>query len=286
MKHRILNLTLFFAILLTSQLFSKEAPKRIISLAPNITEIIYKIDAGDLLIGRTDYCLFPKAVESVKTVGGYLNPDFEKMVALKPDIVFLLPNGDLERKLNRLGLKTFTLPDETIEEILMSTEALGRVLGRPGKAGVLVQGIQDTLDWVKNNSTGRYPMSALLVVGREAGSLKSIYAAGQETYLSELLELAGGQNVYDDVTPRYFDVSKEDLIRRNPDTILEFRIIDPKKAHAEVPQLIEDWQTLSTLKAVRYENIHIFTERYFIIPGPRIAQIAMVLFDVFQQAAE
>ena len=75
------------------------------------------------------------------------------MVTLKPDFVFLLPNGDLERKLNRVGLKTFTLPNETIEEILMSINALGRVLGRAETAEQLTQGIRDTLDWVKENTS-------------------------------------------------------------------------------------------------------------------------------------
>ena len=286
MKKQLFTFTLVLAIFFSNPIFSDEPPKRILSLAPNITEMIYKIGAGDLLIGRTDYCLYPKAVAKVEKIGGYLNPDFEKMVSLQPDIVFMLPNGELERKLNRLNLKTFTLPDETVEDIILSIGALGRVLGHSETAELVVQGIQDTLEWVKNNAVGRYPVSTLLVVGREGGSLKSIYAAGKDTYLSEILELCGSRNIYEDVAPRYFDVSKEDLVYRNPDTILEFRIIASEQAETEVAQLKEDWKPLSTINAVRYEQIHIFTDRYFIIPGPRIGQVAMALFDVFQQAAE
>lgn len=286
MKNRVFALVLLLLAVTASEAFAETPPKRVISLAPNITEMMFKIGAGHLLVGRTDYCLYPEAAESVDGVGGYLNPDFEKIVTLEPDIIFLLPNSELERKINRLDLKTFTLPNETVEDIVLSIGALGRVLGHSDQAGRVVQGIQDTLDWVRNNSQGRYPVSSLLVVGREAGSLKSIYAAGKETYLSELLSLCGGQNIYSDVDSRYFDVSKEDLIFRNPDAILEFRISNGEDMEAEIASLKSDWSVLSTVSAVEFDHIHVLTDRYFLIPGPRIAQAAMTIFDIFQQASE
>ncbi|MFQ5583766.1 MAG: ABC transporter substrate-binding protein, partial [Calditrichia bacterium] len=93
--------------------------------------------------------------------------------------------------------------------------------------------------------------------------------------LSELWRLCGGSNIFSDIPRRYFSVSKEDLIKRDPGYILEFRVIDPEKAAFEIPRLRSDWQELPTLTAVKQQRIVIFPERYFLIPGPRITKIAM-----------
>lgn len=283
-------LRLSIVILLLTQacsLTAQNPPQRLISLAPNITEMIFNIGAGELLVGRTDYCIYPEAAQQIPSVGGYLNPNYEQIVSLRPDIVFMLPNLEMERKLQRLGLKTFTLPDETVEEIFLGFRALGRVMNRMDAAETAIAGIQDTLRWVQEQSAGRDSLvSVLLLVGREAGSLKGLFSAGQNTYLSEILELCGGRNIFSEVRARYFDVSKEDLVRRDPDAIIEFRMIDPARAEEEIARLKAEWEVLPTLKAVQKGRIFIFYERAFLIPGPRIGQLAMAMYQVLQQAAE
>lgn len=279
-------LGLFFWLVISQALFANDPPKRVVSLAPNITEIMFRIGAGDLLIGRTEFCLYPEAARQIPTVGGYLNPDYEKLVALQPDIIFMLPNLEMERKLQSLELKTFTLPNETIEEIYFGLSTLGRLLERSREAEAVIEGIQDTLQWVREQAAERDTLSTLLIVGREAGTLKGLYAAGKDTYLSEILKLCGGRNVFEDVPTRYFDVSKEDLIQRDPDLIVEFRLIDADKAPEEVPSLKADWNALSTLKAVQNGHIVILSERAFLIPGPRISLLAVAMNEVLQKAGE
>jgi len=278
-------------ILLLAQagcLAAQNPPQRLISLAPNITEMIFKVGAGELLVGRTDYCIYPEAAQQIPSVGGYLNPNYEQIVSLRPDVIFMLPNLDMERKLQRLGLKTFTLPDETVEEIFLGFRALGRVLNRTEAAETAIAGIQDTLRWVQEQSVGRDSIAAsvLLLVGREAGSLKGLFSAGGNTYLGEILELCGGRNIFGDVRARYFDISKEDLVRRDPDAIIEFRMIDPARAGEEIARLKAEWEALPTLKAVQTGKIFIFYERAFLIPGPRIGQLAMAMYEALQQAGE
>lgn len=288
MKTHCFRFSLVILLLVQSGcLAGQNPPQRLLSLAPNITEMIFKIGAGELLVGRTDYCIYPEAAQQIPSVGGYLNPNYEQIVALRPDIIFMLPNLEMERKLQRLGLKTFTLPDETVEEIFLGFRALGRVLNRVEAAEAAIAGIQDTLRWVEEQSAQRDSLiSVLLLVGREAGSLKGLYAAGQNTYLSEILELCGGRNIFSEVRARYFDVSKEDLLRRDPDAIIEFRMIDPARAEEEIARLKAEWEALPTLKAVQNRKIFIFYERAFLIPGPRIGQLAMAMYGVLQQAAE
>lgn len=274
----------FIPLLFISSFAQEAPPNRIISLAPNITEIIYRIGASDKLVGRTEYCLYPMAAASVPVVGGYLNPDFEQMVALKPDAVLLLPNPDMVKKLAQLGLKPFTVPNETIADILTGIEKVGRLLGKDSAAVTVVKGIQDTLDYVQSHQENAETFSALLVVGRQAGSLKGLYAAGQETYFTEILALCGGKNAFADVNSRYFDVSKEDLVLRNPDAILEFRIMNKMEAEENRSKLAADWAQLPVLKAVQSEHIYLLTERFFMIPGPRIGQVAMAFHQLFNVA--
>lgn len=287
MKKQSILYSIILAFVFTAYLPAQEAPKRILSLAPNITEIIYRLGQGDKLVGRTEYCLYPPAAEKVTTIGGYLNPDLESIVALQPDIVFLLPNVDMDRKLQMLGLKTFTVANETIDEILHGIEAIGRTLGCTERAMLACQGIRDTLDFIgSHHLRPEMPTSTLLVIGRQAGSLKGLYAAGTQTYLNEILELSGGENIFPDVESRYFDVSKEDLVLRNPESIIEFRMIDAAEVAKKTAELRGDWQSLSTLTAVQENRIHYFTDRYFLIPGPRIAKIAMAFHELLLPAAE
>ena len=273
------TLLLFAAIcwLMSQTVFARDIPRRVIALAPNITEMVYRVGAGNLLVARTDYCLYPAAADSLPTVGAYLNPDFEKMVALQPDLVLHLPSPDLGQRLRALGFRTAVLPNETIAEILAGMIELGELIGHENEAAEAVQGIRDTLALVRERSS-ELREKAMIVIGREAGSLRGLYAAGQETYLSEILNLCGAENVFADVDLRYFDVSQEDLIARNPDLILELRIVDQAKRAAMRQSQLRDWQQLPVLQAVKSQQIYLLMERFFLIPGPRISKIAMAFY--------
>ncbi len=261
-----------------------DAPQRIVSLAPNITEMVFRLGQGDRLVGRTEFCTYPPAALGVPAVGGYLDLDYERLVALQPDLVLMLPSPDREKKLGELGLHVFTLKNETVDDNLQSLRALGEVLDCPEEAAVVIEGIQDTLDAIRQwAETAKPSVTALLVIGREAGSLKGLYAAGSQTYLSELWELCGGRNCFPDAPARYFEVSKEALIRVDPDVVLEFRVIAPEEAGEQIALLKQDWQELPVLQAVKNRRIYIFRERYFLIPGPRLTRIAVAFRELLER---
>jgi len=275
-----------FLIVFIFWVHAQEPPKRIISLAPNVTEMIFKLGAQDRLVGRTEFCLYPEAAQKIPSVGGYLNPDYEKIVDLQPDVIFMFPNADMEGKLRGLGFRVFGIPDETIAEVLSGIKTVGDELGIEQRAGEIIRGIQDTLDLVRRTETTSDSVSALLVVGRESGSLKGLYAAGKNTYLGEIWKMCGGRNVFEDISIRYFSVSKEDLISRNPDCILEFRIMPPADTGQKIPSLRSDWEELSVLDAVTEDQIYIFTDRYFLIPGPRISKIAISFSQIVKRVVQ
>lgn len=280
----ILIITLSIAVLFPVR--AQEPLQRIISLAPNITEIIFKLGGQDKLVGRTEFCFYPEVAQKIPSVGGYLNPDYEKIVNLQPDVIFIFPNLEMERKLQGFGFRVFSIPNETIEEVLSGIRTVGKVLGLEQRANDIIQGIQDTLDQVSQTDSTRKRPSALLGVGRENGSLKGLYAAGKNTYLGEIWKLCGGMNVFNDISIRYFNVSKEGLVTRNPDCILEFRIIPQEERERKVPLLKSDWKELGVLDAVKEGRIYIFTERYFLIPGPRISKIAVSFSQVLQRITQ
>ncbi|NOX38163.1 MAG: ABC transporter substrate-binding protein [Calditrichaeota bacterium] len=259
-------------------------PRRVISLAPNITEMVYRLGLQDRLVGRTAFCQYPPAVLRLPSVGGYLNPDFEQMVRLQPDLVLLLPNPEMEQKLQRLGLATLTLPNETLADILESFRTLGEAFGITDRAQAVIQGIQDTLQQVEQQSADKRTVRALLVVGRTPGTLQHIYIAGKETYLSELWALCGGRNVFDGIPLRYFEISREDLIKANPDAILEFR--SETLSRVEKVQLQKEWEALKILTAVQRQQVYLLTDRMFLIPGPRIARMAVQLQRIAETIRE
>lgn len=275
-----------FILVLWFPIHAQEASHRIISLAPNITEIIFKLGAQNQLIGRTEFCLYPEAAQKISSVGGYLNPDYEKIVDLEPDVIFIFPNANMERKLQDFGFRVFSIPDETIEEVFSGIRIVGKTLGLEQRANQVIRGIKDTLDLISKMNNPLKKPSALLVVGREEGSLKGLYAAGKNTYLGELWRLCGGRNIFEDISIKYFNVSKEDLVNRNPYCILEFRIIPPDELDNRRRSLKSDWKQIAVLDAVAKDRIYVFSDRYFLIPGPRISKIALSFSQVLKRIAQ
>lgn len=260
-----------------------DTPDRVISLAPNITEIIFKLQAAERLVGRTEFGTFPPTAREVESVGGYLNTNYEKIVQLQPDLILQLPNAESRRKLQQLGFRVEEIPDETIHEILAGITKIGRLLHREKQAQKIRQGIEDTLRMVQEWAAAMPDsIPAILVVGRQPGSLKGLYLAGSRTYLSELWNLCGGINAFGEVSARYFSVNKEDLLKRPIQAILEFHPgwqLTPERIRKEH----NVWEPFGSLEAVRKSNIYLFSDYFFVIPGPRISQIAIKFYDIARE---
>lgn len=257
--------------------------QRIISLAPHITEIIFRLEAQDLLVGRTTYCNYPKSAESIATVGAYLNIDYEKIIFLNPDIIFQFPNQQNRMKLEQLGLQVEDIPNESIEDILTSIEKIGRILNKISQAEELILGIQDTLNKITSVQFSS-PPSAMLIVGRQQGSVEKLHLAGKDTYLNQIWELCGGVNAFEEVPFRYFSVNREDLFKRSIDVIIEFHP-DWDLGEQQLKNEQKVWQVLDQIPAVKKGNIFIFQDDFYLIPGPRITKIALIFYKIVSRLA-
>lgn len=240
------------------------APSRIVSTAPNFTEILFALGAGDRVAGVSDYCQYPEPARSRPQVGGPFNLNLERIVSLRADLV-LLPQslGGAAERCRALGLPVLKLPNETIEDLLRSIEELGRVTGTTEAASALAARIRAELD---RPPPAAPPVRALVVVFRAPDSLQDLTVASRDTFLSELLRRAGGENLIGSSISRYPRVSKEEVVALDPEVILDLTFTaSPEKTPAI-------WSQLPSLKAVRLGRVVAYPDPAATIPGPRLPE--------------
>lgn len=193
-------------------------PDKIVSVAPNMTELIYALGDGDKLVGRTEYCDYPEEALSVPTIGSLYSPDIEAIVALEPDLVLVSTHFSEENvtKLNELGITVISLYEENdIYGVYTMIETLGTILNRVAEANTLVQNMKDTFDEVTTAIEGREQPTVYYVVGYGEGG---DFTAGGDTFVSGLITLAGGDNIAKDVSG--WSYSLESLLEADPDIII------------------------------------------------------------------
>ncbi len=287
MKH-FLPVTFFFLITVlscnTAQKAENQTTVRIVSLSPNITEIIYALGQEDKLIAVSDFCNYPPQARKKERIGGLLNPNLEKMAALNADLFIGTPaHLEISKKLEHLHLRSVILPNDRLQDIFTAIDSIGILLNCRQAADSLVHSIKDSLSFYKKKSvrTARR-RSALLVIGREPGTTRKIMVAGPNTFLNEIWKLNGGRNAFPALSAKYTQISLEALLKNNPDLIIEFKFKekwDDKKNR--INQL--EWNTLRQLTAVRNRQIYVLNGDYTLIPGPRIYLLARDYYKIFRQ---
>jgi len=260
-----------------------EAPlKRIISLSPNITEILFDLGLGEKIVGVTNYCNYPEKAQKIARVGGYLDPNFEAIVSLKPDVVIILPEQEnVKNFLTELDVIYLEVNNKTISDIFKGIKTIGAQFGRTKRAEKLVAALQASIDRVKSKTATCSKPTVLISVGRtlSAGMLADIFVAGKNTYFDELIKLAGGKNVIEMETLSYPLISAEGIINLNPDIILDFAT-DFEKYKLTADQVKQDWLCLPQVKAVRNNRVYVLGQSYAVIPGPRFIELLAQLVTI------
>jgi iron complex transport system substrate-binding protein len=259
-------------------------PHRIISMAPNLTQIVFDIGAADRLIGVSDFCRFPKEARLKKKMGGWLNPNYEKILSEKPDLVLALKfNGKLVDHLRRMKVPVLALDCMTVRDVLKAYELMGKRLGRQKEAEDAKIQLEKRLEKVRKKSRVQKPMSVLFIVDRMPGTLEQIYGAGAKTFVNEIIGLTGGKNILADSLAPYPLVSKEQILKRDPEVIVE-ALVKSRMKKGGMKRATGAWKKLSTLQAVRNDHVYGFTNEDYLIPGPTMANLAEYLSDIFQKA--
>jgi cobalamin transport system substrate-binding protein len=245
------------------------SPRRIVSLVPAITEMLFAMGAGPQVVAVSSYDTFPPEVTALPKVGALLDPDTERILALRPDLVVVYGSqSELHMQLERAGLRAFSYRHGGIASTLDTMRQIGLATGHRQEGDNLVSSIQARLDAVRARVKGRPQPRTLLVFDRQPGTLRDVYASGGKGFLHEMLTIAGGQNVFADVSRESAQPSIETLLARAPDVILEVRAMGLAE---NTPAESDVWSPLSSVPAVRNRRVHLMVGDYLVVPGPRLA---------------
>ena len=256
---------------------SSSTPKRIISINPAATEIIYSLGCQNRLVGISAFCTYPPDTQEVVKVGGTINPNFEQINALRPDLIIL--QGQFEEMTDfceQKNIEYINLHLRNIEEIYHNIKWLGEKLQCPNEAEALCNQIREELEEITIKVSLAKKKKVFFSLYRTPGTLASITTVGPETYLNELINIAGGINVFDDVKQGYPVISKESLLKRQPEVIIESCSQSKTKTLNET-YVLNDWRDLKRLNAVENKNIHVVDSDLVLKPGPRVAKAALML---------
>lgn len=249
-----------------------EEYKRIVSLAPSITETLYALHRGDKVVGVTQFCKFPPEAALKPKVGGLLDTNFESIYKLDPDLVILLSTDVTQKpQFEKMSLATLEVGTNSIEEVLDGIRLIGTTLKKADEAEALIDGIQEKIKIVQMKIQNLAKPTVLIVFWRAMGegSVREAYIAGSDKFHNQLIEYAGGQNAYQ-AAPAVISplVSAEGILKMDPDFIIEVMSADEMSGFSN-EEVIKDWGNLSMLKAYRNKHIFILNKSYMGIPGPR-----------------
>jgi iron complex transport system substrate-binding protein len=275
-------LLLIFAGLAASQLRSfagsqTPSPHRIVSLIPSVTEMLFAIGAGDAVVGVSSFDHYPPAVERKTRVGGLLDPDFERILALKPDLVIVYgTQGALIERLTRAQVPLFNYEHAGLADVTRTLRQIGERVGRGDPAKRAADDIERRLADLRAKTGQRPKPRTMVVFEREPGTLRGMYASGGIGFLHDMLIVAGGVNVFADVPRQSMQVTAEQVLSRAPEVILEIHS-GPQWTADRIAREREPWRALASVPAIRSGRIHLLTDEMMSIPGPRVADAALVM---------
>lgn len=248
-----------------------KAPQRIVSLIPAVTEMLFAIGAGDQVVGVGSFDHYPPAVESLPRVGALLDPDLERILGLRPEVVVVYHSQtDLKLQLARSKIPIFEYKHAALADVMSTLRDLGTAVGRAEEARSAAAGIERSLDEIRRRVAGRPRPRVLVVFGRESGALRGIYASGGVGFLHDMLAVAGGTNVLADVNRQSTQATTELILSRRPDVIVELR--GTGATPQEIAAMRADWSVVQSVPAVANDRVYIIADERVVVPGPRVAE--------------
>jgi len=267
----------------------REPVARIVSTLPSTTEMLFALGLGDRVVGVSNFCRYPPQVTSLPKVGNVLRPDFERILALRPDLVVITDrNPELASRLSAARVPFVAVATTTLADVSIGMARIGAATGIDGHARAVVRDMEERLQRVRERTATRPRPRVLLILGRDPGTLTGIVAAGRGSYLDDLVELAGGDNVVSRVSSLpYPRVSLESILSLDPEVIVD--TIDMSAIDWEREQRNAGgqklWRRYRTLSAVRAGRVHAAESDAFVTPGPRVVDVAEWLADLIHGAA-
>lgn len=242
--------------------------------------MLYDLGLGDFVVGVTSFCHHPPEVREKPQIGSYMYPNFESMLAMKPDLIVVLKeHGELVTKLKTFKLPVFELQHNDIAGIYESMMELGRKTGVEPMASSRVAKIREGLEEVEARTAGRPKRSVLFIVGRTPGTINDLIVVGSGSYLNELISVAGGVNMMADSPSHYPKIPREELYARRPEVIIDMGDMSDTDGVSEAHKrsVVKLWDVLPMLPAVKAKRVYAVADDIFVVPGPRVVLTAQEL---------
>ena len=255
---------------------------RLVCTSPALCEIVYALGLGDKVVGLGDECRYPLETARVRKIGNWTKTSAEVLVMVRPNMLLTQGmNNALESFSRNHDLQVLDLSIQDLAGLFVAIKKISVECGVQSKGRRLVEQIAGQLDEVREKSTGLQRESVLLTIARTEGTLAGILTAGKRTFLSQLLEIAGGKNVFADAVGLWPQISRETLLMRSPEIIIE---LIPQKYNKElVASLRRDWEEMSELRAVRNGQVYYICSEGILIPGVRIGNTAEEFYRILHK---
>ena len=262
-----------------SEIVPAGSPQRIICAAPSVTEIVFALGMGDKVVGISEFTTYPPEALKKEMIGGLVNPNMERISALNPDLVIM--QGEIRKLTDYCQHKSIPAVKVFMRDlpaIYSEIKVIGKALGCPEKAEELVQSLDQQLNTIRKKALESKPAQVFVCISRKRDSLTNLLTSGKNTYLTELLEIAGGKNIFGDVALDYPQISKESLLTRAPEVVL-----DLQPAENGTIDMLKDWQQMPLLPAVSSGRVYVVTDESIMIPGPRMGQAVQRFYDLIHR---
>jgi iron complex transport system substrate-binding protein len=228
---------------------------------------------------------FPPETKTLPRVGALLDPDTERIFSLRPDLVIIYGSqSELESQFARAGIRVYAYRHAGVGNVMQTIRDVARLAGRTPDGDRVVRELASQLDAVRMRVRGRPRPRTMLVIGRDAGALRGVYVSGGVGFLHELLDIAGGDDLFADITRESVQPSNETMIARAPDAIIELRPGE-QPAAATLQKERAVWNLLASVPAVRSNRVHLLYGDYLLSAGPRLGRAAETLARVLHPDA-
>jgi iron complex transport system substrate-binding protein len=250
-------------------------PQRIVSISPNVTEILFGVGAWPQVAAVSQYCIYPDDVKSKPRVNGWGTTNLEQITALKPDLVIGVDAQTpfLQDKLNGLGIRSLFVKTESLSDVYAAIEEIGKVSGHEQQATELLAKTQGEIEAVRKVTADRQHLKVLCVVDRLPGTIRELYTSTHGSYLDELITIAGGESIAPPGQLGWGKITKEAVVSLNPEVIIDM-VQDTKGHFDEDP--IAVWSELSEVRAVQNKRIYPIKDPFVIHPSQFVGHTAQV----------
>ena len=239
-------------------------PKRIVSLAPNITEILFKLGLDEEIVGVSIHSNFPEKAKDKVRVGSYISLDFERIVSLKPDLIIATGAGntrEMVERLEKMGFPSYVIYPKTFDDILQSIHHLGQIMNREKEALKIIQGMKERRQKVVDLTQGLPRPKVFIQIGDAP-----IVTVGKGSFADDLIHLAGGKNIAEKEKEVYPRLGMEEILKRSPEVIL----ISSMNPRGDYQKIVQEWGRWKAIPAVKNGQIHLIDSDLIDRPSPRI----------------